>query len=176
MCSRSIWKVCGGNWIVPESAIVNSSPLIFLSKVGMLDFLRLAAKEVWVPEAVTQEIGRRGPIDVTARALARTPWLQPIDVPAIPNVIQSWALGPGESAVLAYAYAYPGTVAVIDDGMGRRCAETLGIPLNGTLGLVMTAKIRGVIPAARPVVETLKQHGMYLSRSVINRALALVGE
>ena len=81
-----------------------------------------------------------------------------------------------ESAVLAYAYVHPGTIAIIDDGAGRRCAETFGILLNGTLGLVITAKIRGFIPAARPVVETLKQHGMYLSSPVIDRALALIGE
>ena len=97
-CSRSIWRVCSGNWIVPESA------------------------------------------------------------------------------VLAYASVHPGTIAIIDDGAGRRCAETFGISLNGTLGLVITAKIRGFIPAARPVVETLKQHGMYLSSPVIDRALALIRE
>ncbi len=161
---------------MPESAIVNSSPLIFLSRVGLLDFLRLVAQEVWVPEAVAYEIGRRGSADVTARALVNTPWLQTVSVPAIPMAIQSWALGPGESAVLAYACVHPGTIAIIDDGAGRRCAETFGIPLNGTPGLVITAKIRGFIPAARPVVETLKQHGMYLSSPVIDRALALIGE
>ncbi len=54
-------------------------------------------------------------------------------------------------------------MAIIDDGAGRRCAETPEIPLIGTLGLVMIAKKRGMVPAARPLVVKLKQHGMFLS-------------
>ncbi|HID56261.1 TPA: DUF3368 domain-containing protein [Candidatus Poribacteria bacterium] len=64
----------------------------------------------------------------------------------------------------------------IDDLAARRCASTLGIPVRGTLGLVLIAKQRGLIPAAKPIVEQLLSNGMYLSRKVINKALALVGE
>lgn len=60
--------------------------------------------------------------------------------------------------------------------IARRCATTLGIPVRGTLGLVLTAKQRGTIGAARPVLEQLRLHGMYLSDRVMERALALVGE
>ena len=42
--------------------------------------------------------------------------------------------------------------------------------------LVMLAKQRGVISAARPVIAALKQHGMFLSEKTIDRAMALVGE
>jgi predicted nucleic acid-binding protein len=48
--------------------------------------------------------------------------------------------------------------------------------VRGTLGLVLVAKQRGRIPAARPVLESLRASGMYLSDSVLNKALALVGE
>lgn len=176
MCSKSISTVYSGNSRVPELAVVNSSPLIFLSKAGLLDWLHLAAPTVLVPDVVAQEISRRGPADVTAKTLAQTSWLRVVTVPVIPPVIQSWDLGPGESAVLAYAYTHPGSIAILDDGLGRRCTELLGIPLHGTLGLVMMAKKRGLIDAARPVILTLKQHGMYLSDRVIDHALALIGE
>ncbi len=65
---------------------------------------------------------------------------------------------------------------LIADGSARRCAETLGVPLSGTLGLVMTAKKRGLITAARPVIETLKRHGMFLSKRTIDQAMSLIGE
>jgi predicted nucleic acid-binding protein len=64
----------------------------------------------------------------------------------------------------------------VDDLAARRCAQVLEISVRGTLGLVLIAKQRGEIPAARPLIEQLRQSGMYLSNSVINRALALVGE
>ena len=159
-----------------DAAVVNASPLIFLSKAGLIDLLRVVSPQVMVPEAVALEIGRRGPDDVTAKALANTPWLISVPVTSVPPLIQSWDLGAGESSVLAYALQTPGMVAIIDDGAGRRCAEVLGVPLSGTLGLVLLAKQRGMIPSARPVVATLKQHGMFLSEKMIDQALTLGGE
>jgi len=129
-----------------------------------------------VPESVSREIARRGLDDVTARALSDTPWLISVPVINIPSLIQSWDLGAGESAVLAYAQQNPGVIAIIDDGAGRRCADILGVPLSGTLGLVLLAKKWGRVPAARPVIAQLKQHGMFLSDKTIERALVLVDE
>jgi predicted nucleic acid-binding protein len=48
--------------------------------------------------------------------------------------------------------------------------------LLGTLGLVMIAKKRGLIAVARPVIALLKQHGMFLSESTIDRAMRLIDE
>lgn len=156
--------------------MVNASPLIFLSKAGVIHFLQQAAPDIVVPQVVALEVGRRGRNDITARTLANNPWVATVEVPVIPPLIQSWDLGPGESAVLAYARTHPGVVAIIDDGAGRRCAETLGVPLLGTLGLIMIAKKRGLIPTARPVIALLKQQGMFLSESIIDRAMDLIGE
>jgi len=102
--------------------------------------------------------------------------LIPTEAPAVPPIIQAWDLGPGESSVLAYAYVNAGSIAIIDDLAARRCAEALRIPLRGTLGLVLIAKKRGVLPAARPVLLKLKQSGMYLSDQVLDQVLALIGE
>ena len=156
--------------------MANASPLIFLARGGHLDLLQLTSDRVLVPTPVAVEIRRRGSEDVTARALDYTPWLEIVEPPAVPSIIQAWDLGLGESAVLAWAHARPGCEAIIDDLAARRCAATLRIPVRGTLGLVLLAKKRGHIALARPVVETLRQSGMYLSDRIVNRALALVGE
>lgn len=159
-----------------EAAVVDASPLIFLSAIAQLPLLRLAAEEVLVPRAVADEVGRWGEDDPTVRALAATPWLRVIDTPPVPASIEAWNLGPGESAVLAYAHARPGVQAIIDDLAGRRCAVVHHLEVRGCVGLVLVAKQRGVIPLARPLIEALREAGMYLSASVIDRALTLVGE
>ena len=159
-----------------EAPVVNASPLIFLAGAGLLDFLRLVAETVVVPASVTDEIQRRGPTDVTVQALQKTAWIVRVDDPPIPRLTQAWDLGEGESAVLAWAYSHPGTEAIVDDLAGRRCAGALGIPVRGTLGLVLTAKRRGRIPQAQPVIERLRQAGMYSSDRIMSQALALVGE
>lgn len=90
--------------------------------------------------------------------------------------LQSYHLDKGEESVLAWALTHPPTEAILDDLAGRRCAQKLGIPVRGTLGLVLAAKQQGQIVAARPVLEKLKRTGMYLSEQVISQALNLVGE
>lgn len=159
-----------------ESPAINASPLILLTKAGLLNLLQLLSQEIVVPAAVATEIGQYGETDVTAAALAQTEWLVVVETPPVSELIQSWDLGAGESAVLTWGYVNPNTEVIVDDLAARRCATTLGIPVRGTLGLVLIAKQRGTIPAARPVLEQLRLHGMYLSDRVIERALALVGE
>jgi predicted nucleic acid-binding protein len=137
--------------------------------------LKLAADELFVPDAVVLEINRRGANDVTVRALQQAHWLQVVEVKP-QALIQAWDLSLGETAVLSYALHKPDFKAVIDDGLARKCAQTFEIPLLGTLGLVLIAKKRGVIAKARPVMRELKQQGMYLKEATLNQALALVGE
>ncbi|HKP85301.1 MAG TPA: DUF3368 domain-containing protein [Blastocatellia bacterium] len=161
---------------MPERAAVNASPLIFLAQAGLIDLLKLAGDEIVVPVTVAEEIQRRGQSDITAQAIEKTNWLIITTTPAVPSSIQAWGLGGGESAVLAWAYAHPGSEAIIDDLAGRRCAAAFGIPVRGTLGLVLVAKQRNKIPSARPVLEALRQSGMYLSDRVLDEALALIGE
>ncbi|HEV8582421.1 MAG TPA: DUF3368 domain-containing protein [Thermoanaerobaculia bacterium] len=50
------------------------------------------------------------------------------------------------------------------------------IIVSDSLGIILKAKSAGLIPAARPELERLVEHGMYLSGRVLDQALALVGE
>jgi len=161
---------------VSRQPVVNASPLIFLARAGLIDFLQLAGEIVAVPSPVVKEIRFRGSNDPAVKAVEETPWIVLVDPPPTPDVILAWDLGSGESSVLAWAHAHPGTEAILDDLAARRCAATLGIPVRGTLGLVLMAKKRGTIPAARPVLERLRYAGMFLSDRILNEALALVGE
>jgi len=125
---------------------------------------------------VAEEIRRRGAADPAARAIDSAGWLRVVETAGIPAGIQAWDLGPGESAVLAWCSARPGAEAIVDDLAARRCAHALGIPVRGTLGLVLLGKKRGRLDEARPVLEALRRAGMYLSDSATDRALRAVGE
>jgi len=138
--------------VIPRIFIVNTSPLIHLAESGHLDLLRDAADAVWVPEPVAGEIRAYGENDPTARALVSSPWLIVKPVTTISPEILAWNLGAGEASVLALAQAFPDVTAVIDDLAGRRGAEALGLPLKGTVGLVLSAKLSGQIPNARALL------------------------
>jgi len=161
---------------VAERPSINASPLIYLSRAGLLDLLQVIAPEIVVPQTVAAEILRRDATDVTAQAIQQNDWLKVLQTPPIPPEITAWSLGAGESAVLSWALANKNTEAIVDDLAARRCAAALQIPVRGTLGIILTAKQRGEISTARPLLEKLRQNGMYLSDKVLNQARSLIGE
>jgi predicted nucleic acid-binding protein len=159
---------------VADPAVVNASPFIHLARIGRLALLRAAGDPVWMPDVVEREI-RAHEADAAVQALDATSWLKKARAALMPEIL-AWDLGPGESSVLSWAHEHPGTVAVLDDLAARRCASAFGIPLRGTLGLVLVARRRGVIPSARAVAMELRESGLYLSEQVWKQALALVDE
>ncbi len=107
---------------------MNSSPLIFLTEVGLLEVLRQPGVPVLVPDAVLVEIGRLGPNDPAIQAVQQSGWMQIVPTPAIPDVVLVGDLDAGESAVLAVALDHPDSMAVLDDQPARRCADAGSSP------------------------------------------------
>jgi len=160
---------------MPEVLVLNASPVIFLAKAGRLDLLRLpGTRRVVVPDPVVREVTDAGYDDAPARALAETPWIEHGGSPAVPEEILAWDLGPGESSVIALARQVSGA-AVLDDRLGRKCALALGVPVMGTVGIVVAAQRTGMVADARAVLLELRAVGMWLSDEVIARALRVAG-
>lgn len=159
-----------------DEAIVNASPLILLSRAGYLDLLRAVRQNVLVPEAVLEEVRAKGSGDVSVDAIQLSPWLHAIPTPVVPPSVSVLSLGAGEAAVIASALERSGALAVLDDRVGRRAADTLGIPVVGTAGIVLVAKRRNQIAACRPVLEALVAAGMYISGRTLAALLTRAGE
>jgi predicted nucleic acid-binding protein len=88
----------------------------------------------------------------------------------------SLELDAGESSVLAPAVDHPNSEVVLEDLAARRCAARLRIPCFGTLGLLLSAKRLGVIAAARPLVERVRQVGLYLDGELVEEVMRRIGE
>ena len=156
--------------------IANASPLILLGKVGRLSLLDELTDRLLIPESVAAEVAREPDGE---RALAETTrFKQCRVVPSlqVPPEVEAWDLGPGESQVLALSISTPGSRAVLDDLAARRCAQSYGLPVIRTLGVVLRARRLGRIPSARPLVEELRRNGLYLSESLVESALARLEE
>lgn len=156
--------------------VVNASPLIFLARIDRLDLLSSLAKLLVVPEAVLREIQAGSDRDRTSEQLEAVLSILRVDDLPVPDRIRLWDLGAGESQVLAHGLERPGSEVVLDDLAARRCALGLGLPMVGTLGVVILCRRRGLIHAARPVVEALLDAGLRLTPALVDGALARVGE
>jgi predicted nucleic acid-binding protein len=160
----------------PERPAVDASPIIHLTRAGLLDLLTVVGPKLVVPRPVFDELRGAGPADPAVGAVERSDWLVVIDTPRAPDSVLAWDLGAGETSVLAWAHAHPGAEAIMDDLLGRRCAAAHGFPVRGTVGVVLGAKKQRRIPLARPLLEQLRREGMFVSDRVVAAALALVGE
>ena len=163
--------------MVAEPPVIDASPFIVLALGGRLDFLQFLEDRIVLPRQVEREVLGHDITDAAVEALRTQSWIEIVDVGGPPPTLRRYRLDAGEEAVVTWALSHPTTVAVIDDQRGRRVAQELGIPVIGTLGLVVEARVRGIVPAVRPVVEQLlATTGWYLSPTLLNAALARVGE
>ncbi|MEW6125586.1 MAG: DUF3368 domain-containing protein [Acidobacteriota bacterium] len=150
-----------------ESVVINASLLIVLFKSGMGDLLPQLFREIYIPEAVWQEIIAGGAQDTAAQNLSSATWAQRVTVSVTNPIITAWNLGAGESEVLSYALENPGYRAMVDDAAARACAKTLNIPTLGTGGAIVLAKNRNLIDSVTQALEALQNSGLWLSENII---------
>ncbi len=106
---------------MPE-VISNTSPLLYLYRIGVLEWLPTLCSAVWIPQAVVHELqeGQRKGYDVPMpRAYA---WLQVVNAGAVPSAWLVLDVGAGELAVLTLALEHPLRVVLLGDGRARRIA------------------------------------------------------
>ena len=72
----------------------------------------------------------------------------------------------GESSAIALALETPDSTVILDDYKARKIAERLGIPFTGTIGVIIKAKLRGIIPSIKPLLEKIKQTDFRLSSEI----------
>jgi predicted nucleic acid-binding protein len=77
----------------------------------------------------------------------------------------------GESSALALALETPDSTLILDDYKARKIAERLGIPFTGTIGVIIKAKRKGIIPSIKPFLEKIKETDFRLSADIELQAL-----
>jgi predicted nucleic acid-binding protein len=82
---------------------------------------------------------------------------------------------PGESEAIVLAYE-KGLRIILDDRRAREVAQRLGVPVTGTVGLLIKAKQEGVIAVVRPLVYALDANHFRISDDLRAAALRLAGE
>jgi len=156
--------------------VVDASPLILLGKIDRIGLLGALADELVVPQAVAQEVRAKPGGAPALDQIGLRPGARIASEVAVTPELRAWDLGRGELQVLAHTALVPGSRAVLDDLAARRCAQALGLPVIGTLGVVLRARRKGLIEAARPVIDHLRRVGLHASDELIERVLAHLGE
>ena len=160
---------------MPE-VICNTSPIQYLHQLDLLHILRALTGGVIVPLAVVDELGEGRALGVNLPDLSTLGWVtvrRPVSEVAVPLVTN---LGAGEAEALMLALELREAVVVLDDALARRVAETLGLNVTGTLGLLLDAKRAGLITAVGPLLDQLEALRFRLAPHTRTAVLKLAGE
>jgi predicted nucleic acid-binding protein len=153
-------------------AVSNTSPLVLLDKAGHLWILGKLFEKVFIPLAVDAEWLRPGGYVVPQWLTVATVSQDTVSIAK--DLYQK--IDKGEAEAIALFSSMKADLLLIDDLNGRRQAKAMGFPVVGTLGILIAAKRKGIIPEITAVLEILKQHRFYVSDEVLKRALILAGE
>lgn len=138
--------------------VLNATPLIYLSRSGGLQLLKILNTRIYTPKAVYDEVvveGRRlgkPGADFVDRYVregvitVRSPKLKmKLDSQVTRSSPESdWPLDKGEAEVLALAQELNCT-AIVDEQLGRNLARLHGIEVHGTVYLLILAHKSGAL-------------------------------
>jgi predicted nucleic acid-binding protein len=159
--------------------VVNSTPLIELSKIRRLTLLRDVYSKIIIPEEVHSEVVIQGVGQPGAAEVRTATWIEVRAVTnpnSVMNLHVNTQLGLGECGVIVLAEEIHAQRVIIDDKAARQIAQARGLPVIGTVGVLIVAKTRGIIPNVRDILDVLRTHGMRISPRLYQQILTAAGE
>jgi predicted nucleic acid-binding protein len=151
--------------------------VIYLYRIGALDWLPKLFGEVWMPTVVLEDLLEARFIGYDVPSPFNLPWVQYQDPQlTIPAAWMALDLSSGEVAAMSLAFENPNCTVLLDEPMGRRAAKAVGIPYWGTLKILLEAKSRGLTDRIAPYVDRLGKTGLWIMGDTRQRILKLAGE
>jgi predicted nucleic acid-binding protein len=139
------------------TVVSNTSPINYLTLIGLDRLLPALFGRVTIPLAVQDELKSLGAPPQIGKMLRRSGgWLDVVSAPPVSDRILA-GLDAGEKEAIGLAVKMKADLILLDEARGRRAAsEHFGLTVTGTLGVVDRAARVGLIDAA-DVVERLRK-------------------
>ncbi|MES2428383.1 MAG: DUF3368 domain-containing protein [Bacteroidota bacterium] len=151
---------------MPNVVIADTSCFIILSNIGELDILQILYKQITTTPDIAAEFGEPLPDWIIIKA--------PSDHQK--QLILEQQVDKGEASAIALALEIPESLIILDDLEGRNLANHLGITMTGTIGVLVKAKLKGIIPSIKPLLTKIKLTNFRISPLIEASALKEAGE
>ena len=146
--------------------VSNSGPILSFARANRFDVLNAVVQELFIPEAVYDDIVVAGHDKVGAREAADAVWIRRTRVTDTSSADRSSSrlhAGERQAIVSASESKLP---LLVDEREARKVAGRLGIPFLGSLRVLQEAKRRAIITGFKPGLHELTSAGMYISDAV----------
>src|SRR4030067_40619 len=125
-------------------SVSSSTPLIALSRIGQFTILKKYFSEINIPKAVYDEVVIQGGELYGAKEVKNLKW---VNVQEVKNYLAVDALkaslDDGESEAIILAIESKANLLLIDDADGRKIAQSMGLKITGTVGILLMAAENG---------------------------------
>lgn len=157
--------------------VSNSSVLIALGRIDRLAVLGSVLGRIQVPAAVWREVVEEGGERPAAREIAVASWVERCEVAdrALVDALRS-LLDEGEAEAIALARELKAGRILLDEKEARRQARLMGLTPLGTIGFLLLAKRKGLLPSLSAEIEKLRSTGFRVGDDVLRQALSAAGE
>ena len=157
--------------------IADSSVLIFLGKTNNLYLLKELYGEIFIPLAVFEEIQSGIKKDDVFNLIQETDWIRVLYVPNRKEIdFFPDRLHLGEREALVLYKNLNASLIILDDYEARTEAKRRGFNTTGIIGVIVKAKNDGIIPLAKPVIDSIVNVGFFVSPDIIDNALKSTNE
>lgn len=156
-----------------DRLVINTGPLVTLARIEALDLPSKLPYKFLCPLEVRTELDAGA---ANGHTVVSPDWLEiqalnrDLSLPIVS------VLDVGEAAVIQLALEQQIPLVCIDEWKGRRVAASVGLKVTGSLGLLGRAKMLGIIPAVKPLIERALQSGIRYHPSLVRAVLSEVGE
>lgn len=139
-----------------KTIISDTSCFIILTNIGELDLLQKMYRQVVTTIEVAIEFGETLPAWVTIESVEDKYKQQLLEM----------QVDKGEASAIALALeAYDSTI-ILDDYKARKLAEKLRLTFTGTIGVIVKAKLQGIILSIKPLLAKIKQTDFRISAEI----------
>ncbi len=158
----------------PARVISNTSPLLYLYRIGEIDLLKCLYGRIWVARQVVDELAVG--VD-NVPPVESYDWIEihDVSIPSTLKMVPDLGLGEAGSIALALESRQP-ALLLLDDRLARQIAALHRLRCSGTAGVLMKSKECGYIKLVRPLLEKMTQSGFYLRHKHMDDICDMVGE
>lgn len=128
---------------MPKTIISDTSCLILLTNIGELDLLHEVYGQIITTIEIAGEYGDQLPFWIDIRDVKDKCRQKLLEI----------QIDKGESSAIALALETPDSTLILDDYKARKIVEQLGLSYTGTIGVIVKAKLNGLIPSIKPILS-----------------------
>ncbi|MEO6453367.1 MAG: DUF3368 domain-containing protein [Ginsengibacter sp.] len=151
---------------MPKTIISDTSCLIILTNIGELELLYKTYGRIITTPDIAAEYNEALPEWIEIKSATDKYYQQILEL----------QIDKGEASAIALALEITDSIIILDDYKARRVAETLGLTITGTIGVIIRAKLQGIIPSIKPYLFKIKTTDFRLSADLEFHALKQAGE